>query len=144
MVMTDDGINTRRDHAQIPSSILRGGDLGAEVVMTDDVLSWCRYLYEMCAQPMIVINVADKGKADNMIGKLHHELRQTQQLQFDMTSSSGEATGSFSSSPRAPARDLQLCTCPKDSDSHRNRSKRACQTGGCGCDAANMRVFCRH
>ena len=89
MVMTGDGINTRRDHAQIPSSILRGGDLGAEVVMFDDVLSWCRFLYEMCAQPMIVINVADKGKADNMIGKLHHELRQTQQLQFDMTSSSG-------------------------------------------------------
>jgi len=48
-----------------------------------------QYLYEMCGQPMIVINVADKGKADNMIGKIKHELVDNQGLRFQMVCSSG-------------------------------------------------------
>uniref|UniRef100_A0A7S0W527 Sucrose phosphatase-like domain-containing protein n=1 Tax=Hemiselmis tepida TaxID=464990 RepID=A0A7S0W527_9CRYP len=48
-----------------------------------------QYLYEMCGQPMIVINVADKGKADNMIGKISHELIEGEGLRFQMVCSSG-------------------------------------------------------
>lgn len=48
-----------------------------------------QFLPDVNGQPMIVINVADKGKADNMIGKIDHELRQSRQLRFDMTCSSG-------------------------------------------------------
>lgn len=48
-----------------------------------------QYLPDINGQPMIVINVPDKGKADNMIGKIDHELRQSKSLAFDMTCSSG-------------------------------------------------------
>lgn len=47
------------------------------------------YLPDMNGQPMIVVNVPDKGKADNIVGKINHEVRGCQQLAFDMSCSSG-------------------------------------------------------
>jgi len=47
------------------------------------------YLPDSNGQPMIVINVPDKGKADNMVGKISHEVRAVRGLAFDMTCSCG-------------------------------------------------------
>ena len=47
------------------------------------------YLPDSNGQPMIVINTPDRGKADNLAGKIAHEVRGVRQLALDMTVSSG-------------------------------------------------------
>lgn len=59
------------------------------VEMMQHEVNDAQFLPDVNGQPMIVISVADKGKADNMIGKIDHELRQSNRLLFDMTCSSG-------------------------------------------------------
>jgi hypothetical protein len=85
--------------------MIKEGVLRIVEQMRHDVNDY-QFLPELNGQPMIVINVPDKGKADNIIGKINHELRNSQQLKFDMTSSSGGGNFFILIIPQVRARSL--------------------------------------